>query len=426
MLKSFDEIFQPIKSDMHLVTGIAAGEPQKLLSELKKRINNWKNLSLYHQLSLSPHLITNPGREKHLSYRVGFIGPGLREVVSNGRATFLPSHNSAVPANFLKGIWSVDAALIQTSPPNKNGYLSLGVSVDYLQAAVQKARIVLAQVNRHMPYTYGDSLIPLSKITAFVEYDETLLELRWRKPGPVEKKIGRFVAQLIPDGATLQMGNGVIPDAILSQLENKKDLGIHTEMFSDNLIPLVKKGVITGAKKKIDKGKIVAGFVVGTKKVYDFVHRNRKVELRSWLYTNDPFIIAKNDRVVSINSALQIDFSGQVAAESLGDYEFSGTGGQVDFVRGARLSKEGKSIIALPSTAKKGEISRIVPQLSPGTIVTTTRDDVDYIVTEYGIAELKGKSLGERARLLTSLAHPKFRTKLGKAIKKGKNKWSFQ
>lgn len=422
---SFDKIFSPIKSGMHIVTGIAAGEPQKLLSELKKRIDQWDNLTIYNQLSRSPHLVLEPGQERHLGYRLGFIGAELRETVNKGRATYLPTHNSVVAKNFASGFWPVDVAIIQITPPNKNGLVSLGVSVDYILPALRQAKYVLAQVNSYLPFTYGDAVIPLSVITSLVECDELLLNLPFPKGGAVEKKIGKFIAQLIPNGATLQMGNGAIPDAILSELKDKKDLGIHTEMFSDNLVLLVKKGMINGKKKTIDKGKIVTGFVVGTEKVYDFVDRNKDVILKSWLYTNDPYIISKNQNVISINSALQVDLSGQVVAASIGDYEYSGTGGQVDFVRAAQLSKGGKSIIAFPATAKNGAISRIVPTLSAGAIVTTSRDDVDYIATEYGVVQLRGKSLGQRARLLANIAHPKFRPGLLKIIKSGKNKWAF-
>lgn len=425
LLTDFDGIFTKIKPGMHIVTGIAAGEPQKLLSEFKKRIKKWNNLSLYTQFSFLPDPIIEEGMEKHLKYKFGFISVKFRDFVNSGRATFMPSHNSNVPKNFLSGTWPVDVAIIQVSPPDKNGIVSLGVSVDYIEPALRKAKIVLAQVNKYMPYTLGDSQIPLSKITALVEYNEPLIEFNWTENGKVEDKIGKFVSSLIPNGATLQMGNGTIPDCILKHLGNKKDLGIHTEMFCDNLIPLIEKGIITGRKKKIDKGKIVTGFIVGTNKLYQYVSQNKKILFKNWLYTNDPYVIAKNDNFISINSAVEVDLCGQVAAESVGSYEFSGTGGQVDFIKGSRLSKGGKSIIALPSTAKKESISRIVPYLSQGAVVTTTRDDVDYVVTEYGIAELRGMSLGERARELLKISHPKFRLELEKIIGNGKNKWNI-
>lgn len=421
--RDFDKLFSHIKSGMFLATGIAAGEPQKLLEEFKKRIKKWHGLRMYTQIPRNSHLVVEPGLNRHLFYNLGFISKELRDLVNRGEGTFMPSHNSLVPVNFINRVWPVDAVLIQTTPPDKHGNVSLGVSVDYIKPALTKAKIILAQINQHMPYTYGDSLIPLNRITAFIEHDEPLLELPFPKGGTVEKKIGKYIASLVPDGATLQLGNGAIPDAVLSELSNKKDLGIHSEMFSDNLIPLVEKGVITGARKNIDRGKIIAGFIMGTKKVYDFVHKNRKVLLKSWLYTNNIGKIAKNDRMISINSALEVDFTGQVSAESIGPYEFSGTGGQVDFVRGAQMSKEGKSIIAFKSTAKNDTVSRIVPYLSNGAIVTTTRHDVDYIVTEYGIAHLRGKSLSERARLLINISHPKFRKKYKKIIESTKNKW---
>lgn len=422
-LTDFDGIFKYIKSGMHLVTSSTAAEPQKLVSELKKRIESWNNLALFNEFSRSPHLITEPNKLKHITHTTGFISPEMRDLVNKGKAAFTPTNNSMAPENFSLGIWHVDVVLLQVSPPNKKGFVSLGISSDYISAATKKAKIVLAQVNKHMPYTYGDSEIPLSKITALVEFDEPLMEFSWPKPGAVEKKIGKYIASLVPDGATLQLGNGKIPDAVLSHLGKKKDLGIHTEMFCDNIIPLVKKGVITGKRKNIDKGKIVSGFIMGTKKVYKFVDRNPHVLMKSWSYTNDGAIIAKNDRVISINSALQIDLAGQVNAESIGNYEFSSSGGQLDFVRGARLSKNGKTIIAFPSTAKGEKISRIVPYFPKGSVVTTPRHDIDYVVTEYGIARLRGKTLGERARLLTKLAHPKFKPVLKRAIQENK-KWT--
>ncbi len=423
-LTGFEHIFDRVSNGMALAIPHAAGEPQRLTAELKNQIKRFKNLSVYSQISYSSSLINEPGSEKHLSYRVSFIGPELRKMISRGQATCLPSHNFFAAKNILSGRWPVDVALIQVSPPNSKGYVSLNVSVDYIIPAIKKAKYVLAQVNKYAPYTFGEGEIPLSKITSFIEHDEPLIEYSLPKPGPAEKRIGKFIASLVPDGATLQMGIGMIPDATLLELGTKKNLGIHTEMFSDSVIPLIKKGVINGRVKKIDKGKIVASFLMGTKKLYDFVDKNRMILMKTLIYTNDPFIIAKNDRVISINSALEVDFSGQVAAESIGPYEYSGTGGQVDFVRGALRSKEGKAIIAFPSTAKGGKISRIVPQLTPGAIVTTTRDDIDYVITEYGIAELRGKSIGQRARSLIKIAHPKFRSKLEKEIK-GKNKWSF-
>ncbi len=423
-LTDFDGLFNYFKSGMHLVTASTAAEPQRLLFELKKRVERWDNLTLFTEFSRTPHLIKDPKKLKHLRYWIGFISPEMRQMINQGQAGFVPLNNSMAPENFLLGILPVDIALIQVSPPDQRGFVSMGIAADYISCAVKKAKIILAQVNQQMPYTYGDTELPLSRITALVEYNEPLLEFHWPKPGQIENKIGKYVASLVPDGATLQLGNGKIPDAVLSYLGDKKDLGIHTEMFCDNLIPLVKKGVINGKRKKLDRGKIVAGFIMGSRKVYNFVNHNRQVLIKSWLYTNNVINIAKNDRVVSINSALEIDLSGQVNAESIGSFEFSATGGQLDFVRGSRLSKEGKTIIALPATAKGGTISRIVPNLSLGAAVTTPRHEVDYVITEYGIAQLRGKTLGQRARLLIGIAHPKFRKKMANAIQ-GINKWTI-
>ena len=309
----------------------------------------------------------------------------------------------------------VDVAMVMVTPPDENGMCSLGVSVDYTLEAVKQAKLVIAQVNPQMPWTGPYSLVSVKDLDCIVEHEAPIIELKPPKIGDIEKAIGEHCASLVPDGATLQLGIGAIPDAVLLFLKHKKDLGIHSEMFSDGVVDLYQKGVITGANKRLDKGKMVAAFLMGSKKLYDFVDDNPDVMMRTVDYVNNPAVICQNPKVVSINSCLQVDFNGQVNSESMGTKQFSGIGGQLDYVRGAAMCPDGKAILAMPSTAKHGEVSRIVPVFEPGTTVTTTRTDVHYIVTEYGVANLRAKSLRERARLLINIAHPKFRDQLWEA-----------
>ena len=303
----------------------------------------------------------------------------------------------------------VDVALIQVTPPDEHGYCSLGVSVDYTKPAAEAAKTVIAQVNDRMPRTMGESFIHVTEIDCFVEHSAPIIELGAPKIGDVERAIGENCASLISDGDTLQLGIGAIPDAVLLFLKDKKDLGIHSEMFSDGVVELVEAGVVTNKKKTFHPGKMVVTFLMGSKKLYDFVNNNPTVEMYPVDYVNDPVVIMKNDNIVSINSCVQADLMGQVCSESIGLTQISGVGGQVDFVRGAMMAKNGKSIIAMPSTAGKGKFSKIVPLLDEGAAVTTSRNDVDYIVTEYGIAALRGKTLRERAKALIQIAHPDFR-----------------
>ena len=319
---------------------------------------------------------------------------------------------SEVPGLFRDGVLPLDIALVQVSPPDRHGFCSLGVSVDASRAAVETARRVIALVNPQMPRAHGDALVHVSRFAATVETNEPLPEHPRPQLTEIERSIGRHVAELIEDGSTLQMGIGAIPDAVLLFLKGKKDLGIHTEMFSDGVVALAEAGVVTNKKKTINTGKFVATFLMGTRKLYDFVDGNPDVVMQPVDYTNDPAVIGQHENMVSINAALQVDFMGQVNAEMIGRNQFSGVGGQVDFVRGASRSRGGKSIIALPSTAAKGTVSRIACALDAGAAVTTSRNDVHYIVTEYGTADLRGKSIRERAKALIGIAHPDFREKL--------------
>ena len=339
-------------------------------------------------------------------YKRQFLGGSSREAAAQGRADFTPSFFFEIPRLFSTTL-PVDVAMVMVSPPDENGMCSLGVSVDYTQEAVRRAKLVIAQVNPQMPYTGPHSLVPATALDCIVEWDAPLIELAPPKIGEVERAIGGHCASLVPDGATLQLGIGAIPDAVLLFLEGKKDLGIHSEMFSDGVVKLAEAGVINNTRKSLHPGKFEVAFLMGTRRLYDFVDHNPDVELRPVDYINNPFIIAQNDNLISINSCVQVDLMGQVASETIGPKQISGVGGQVDFVRGASASRGGVSIMAMPSTVK-GKLSKIVPLLDEGAAVTTSRNDVDYVVTEYGVAHLKGETLRQRARNLIAVAHPDF------------------
>jgi 4-hydroxybutyrate CoA-transferase len=347
----------------------------------------------------------------HIRVNTMFIGEGVRPAVQAGRADFTPVFLSEI-ANLYRTEMPLDVALIHVSPPDEHGFCSYGVEVGVTKTAAEVAGTVIAEINSRMPRTLGDSFIHVSKLDHIVEVDYALPEFRMGQPSPVQQAIGENVAGLIEDGSTLQTGIGGIPDAVLQYLGDRKDLGIHTELFSDGIIDLVNRGIINNEAKTLHPGKIIAGFLLGTQVLYDFVHDNPIVELHPTEYVNDPFRIAQNDKMVSINSAIEVDITGQVCADSFGPRLYSGVGGQVDFVRGAARSKGGKPIIALPATAKGNAISRIVWQLAPGAGVVTTRSDVHYVVTEFGVAYLHGKSIRERARALIDIAHPAFREEL--------------
>src|SRR5690606_39096941 len=332
-----------------------------------------------------------------------FVSQNVREAVNSGRGDYVPVFLSEIPLLFRRGILPIDVALIQVSPPDKHGYCSLGVSVDVTKAAVQVAKYVIAQVNPKMPRTHGSSMVHTSQINAMVAFEQDLPEVTHENSGSgTASKIGAYCAEIIEDGATLQTGIGAIPDAVLASLTNHKTLGIHTEMFSDGIIPLVEKGVITHQHKKKHPGKIVTGFVLGTRKLYDFVDDNPIISVLDIDYVNDTSVIRTNPKVTAINSAIEIDLTGQVCSDSIGTYQFSGVGGQMDFIRGAALSENGKPIIALPSTTSKG-ISRITASLKPGAGVVTTRAHMHYVVTEYGVAYLWGKNLKQRAQALINI-----------------------
>jgi acyl-CoA hydrolase len=370
------------------------------------------------------HLHTN-GRAPYLDaryqnafhHRALFVGPNAREAIQCGRASYVPIFLSDVPDLFRSGNFPIDVALIHVSPPDSHGYCSLGTSVDVTLAAVQTARVVVAQVNPQMPRTLGESFIHLSDIDHAVEIDTDVPEMPAAVPTPTQQAIGEHVAELVPDGATVQIGIGGIPDSVLRALSHRKDLGIHSEVISDGILDLVERGVVTGARKTINKGKIVTSFLNGSRRLYEFAHDNPALEMRPNDYTNNSSVIVRIDTMIAINSALEIDLTGQVCAESIAGTVYSGVGGQMDFMRGAALSRGGKPIIALQSTARSGSISRIVPVLHPGAGVTTSRAHVHYVATEFGVANLHGLDLEERARALIGIAHPDFREELERAAR---------
>ncbi|MFA5897315.1 MAG: GNAT family N-acetyltransferase [Thermoplasmata archaeon] len=412
------EAVAAVQSGDHVFIGSGAAEPQKLVEALVARANSVFGTEIMHIMTLGIAPYTEPKWGDNFRHNALFIGPNVREAVQEGRADYTPIFLSEIPRLFETGRLPIDVALIQVSPPDRHGYCSYGVSVDIVKPAAESASLVIAEVNEQMPRTLGDSFIHVDDIDFLVPVDYPILETTHPQPDEVARNIGRHIANLIEDGSTLQMGIGTIPDSVLFFLRDKKDLGIHTEMFSDGMMALVELGVITNMKKTIHKGKVIASFCMGSKKLYDFVDNNPFIEFHPTSYTNDPFVIAQNDKMVSINSALQIDLTGQVCADSLGHYFYSGVGGQVDFVRGASRSKGGKPIIALPSTAQDGTISRISAQLTPGAGVVTSRGDVHYIVTEWGVAYLHGRTVQERVLALISIAHPKFRPELIREAKR--------
>jgi acetyl-CoA hydrolase len=393
--------------------------PMRLIDAMVARGPELENVQVIHLLTLSEAPYTDPGMEPHFRHRAMFAGANVRAAVNEGRADFVPIHLHEVPRLITSGMVEVDVAMIHISPPDEHGFCSYGVGVDATKAAAEHARVVIALVNQQMPRALGDSFVHVSKLTHVVEVDEPVLELPMTTEiSETSRKIGESIASLIPDGATLQMGIGEIPDAVLPNLEDKQHLGVHTEMFSDGLVELFEMGVVTNERKTLHRGKIVTSFVIGTRRAFDFVDNNPFMEFHPNEYVNDPFIVAQNEKMVAINSALAIDLTGQVCADSIGTQIYSGFGGQVDFIRGASRSKGGVPVIAVPSTARGGKISRIVDTLLPGSGVVTSRADVHYVVTEFGIANLHGKSIRERARQLIDISHPDFREELEAAAKK--------
>jgi acyl-CoA hydrolase len=401
-----------IRSEDRVYVHPGCAAPVLLTDALLKRADSLYDVELIHLLTFGNADYTLPQYDRHFRHNGLFLGSNVREAVTAGRADYTPVMLSEIESLFSSGELPLDVVLLQLSPPDEYGYMSLGVGVDCTLNAARSARHVIAEVNRRMPRTLGDSFLHVSKVSAIVESDRPLVELRGKPFTDLHRRIGEHVEHLIPDGATLQVGIGGIPAAVLACLTDKKDLGIHTEMCSDAVIPLIEAGVINGDRKTLHRGKVVTGFVLGTEALFRFVNENPLFEFHPVQYTNDPFIIAQNNDMVALNSAIQVDVTGQVCSDSIGARPYSGFGGQLDFIRGAARSKGGKPIIALPSTARHDTVSRIVPMLDPGAGVVTTRADVHYVVTEYGVAYLHGKTLRQRAEALIEVAHPKFRDDL--------------
>jgi len=412
-----------IQSGDRVYLGGGAGVPIRLVEGLVRRGARagdrppLQEVEILHLLTFADAPYTDPQYAGVFRHNALFIGANVRRAVREGRADFTPIFLHEVPDLFRNGALPIDVALISVSPPDEHGFCSFGVEVGTTKPAAESARVVVAEVNRRMPRTLGDSFIHVSRLHHIVEVDYPLPEAPQGGTSELHMKIGQHIAEMIPDGATLQMGIGSIPDAVLSHLRGHKDLGVHTELFSDGVIDMVEAGVITCARKTFHPGKIIAGFLFGSRRLYQFVHNNPIIELHPSDYVNDPFNIARNEKMVAINSALQVDLTGQVCADSIGPRFYSGVGGQVDFIRGAARSKGGLPIIAFLSTAKNETISRIVPMLARGAGVVTTRNDVHYVVTEYGVASLHGKTVRQRARELIRIAHPKFRDELTRAAR---------
>ncbi|NDJ61428.1 MAG: acetyl-CoA hydrolase/transferase family protein [Chloroflexi bacterium] len=386
--------------------------PVEFFEALVARYQELRDVELIQILSIGMKEFVTPDMIEHIRVNNLFISDYMRQAVNNGTADFTPVFLSEIPSLFRSGILTPDVAVIHVSPPDEHGYCSFGVEVGVTKSAADSAQTVIAQVNPYMPRTLGDSFIHISHIDYVIEVNTPLPEVKPQPASPIQDQIAQNIAELIPDGATLQTGIGGIPDAVLRRLTNHRNLGIHTELFSDGVMEMIESGVISCRAKTLHPGKIIAGFVIGTQALYEYIDDNPIIELHPTEYVNDPFIIAQNEKMISINSAIEVDLTGQVCAGSIGTYFYSGVGGQVDFVRGASRSKGGKSIIALPSTAKKGTLSRIVPILKPGAGVTTSRNDVRYIATEYGIAELFGRTIAQRVNALVNIAHPDFREDL--------------
>jgi len=419
-LRTPDEALRCVQSGMRVYIQPGCAEPETLVEALIQRAPHVQDVEIVHMMTMGSAPYVAPDMAGHFRHNAVFIGSNVREAINEGRADYTPVYLSEIEELFESGAMPIDIALIEVSPPDSHGFCSFGVGVDTTLTAAKVARFVVAQVNDQMPRTYGDSFIHVNKIHAIVESSRPLCALKKHDVTDLQIAIARNVAGLIEDGAVIQTGIGGIPDAVLPMLMDRKDLGVHSELVSDGVIPLIDAGVLTGARKNFKPRKIILGFALGSKRLFEYVDNNPIFEFHPTAYTNDPGLIARNDNMVAINSALQVDLTGQVCSDSIGTYFYSGIGGQVDFLRGASRSKGGKPIIALSSTAKNGTISRIAPMLAPGAGVVTSRGLIRYVVTEYGVAYLHGKSIRERAKALIEIAHPKFRDELYEYCEKTK------
>jgi 4-hydroxybutyrate CoA-transferase len=419
-LRTADEALQCVHSGQRVYIQPGCAEPETLVEALIRRAPELCDVEIVHMMTMGCAPYVAPEMAGHFRHNAMFIGSNVRDAINDGRADYTPIYLSEIEGLFESGQMPIDVALIEVSPPDSHGFCSFGVGVDTTLTAARVAKHVVAQINDNMPRTYGDSFIHVDEIDAFVESSRPLCALKKPVVTDLQVAIARNVSGLIEDGAVLQTGIGGIPDAVLPMLMDRKDLGVHSELVSDGVIPLIEAGVLTGARKNFKPRKIILGFALGTKHLFDFMDNNPIFEFHPTAYTNDPGLIARNDNMVAINSAIQVDLTGQVCSDSIGYQFYSGIGGQVDFLRGASRSKRGKPIIAISSTAKQGMISRIVPMLDPGAGVVTSRGLVRYVVTEYGVAYLHGKSVRERAKSLIEIAHPKFRASLYEYCEKTK------
>ena len=401
-----------------IVVPTGVGEPPALLTALSDARRNYRDVTVSQILALRKYGYIDPETRDHVRHTAYFFGGATRPGGQAGWVDFIPNYFAELPQLIERGLSPADVVFTMASPMDEHGYFALSLAADYTMAAVKKARAIVLEVNPNVPFAYGDCYVHISKVTALVESSDPVLEVGLPTIGPVQEAIGKYVADLIEDGSTLQIGYGGIPDAVVMQLQHKHDLGIHTEMIGDGILSLIESGAVTNKKKTFMPGKSVATFALGSNKLYKFMHRNPALEMHPVEFTNDPYIAARNDKLIAINATMQVDLLGQCGSESLGFSPYSGTGGQADFVRAANRSKDGKAFIVVPSTAKDDTISRIVPTLTPGTHVTTSKNDINYVVTEYGVAQLRGKTAKQRAEALIGIAHPDFRSELREAARK--------
>jgi acyl-CoA hydrolase len=401
-----------------IVVPTGVGEPPALLTALSEARRNYRDVTVSQILALRKYGYIDPETRDNVRHTAYFYGGATRPGGQAGWVDFIPNYFSELPLLIERGLSPADVVFSMASPMDEHGYFALSLGPDYTMAAVKKARAIVLEVNPNVPFAFGDCHVHISQVAALIESSDPVLEVGLPTIGPVQEAIGKYVADLIEDGSTLQIGYGGIPDAVVMQLKHKHDLGIHTEMIGDGILSLIEAGAVTNKKKTFMPGKSIATFALGSGKLYKFMHRNPSLEMHPVEFTNDPFIAAKNDKLMAINATMQVDFLGQCGSESLGFSPYSGTGGQADFVRAANRSKDGKAFIVVPSTAKDDTISRIVPTLTPGTHVTTSKNDINYVVTEYGVAQLRGKSAKQRAEALIGIAHPNFRNELREAAKK--------
>ncbi len=413
-----EDALDQIQNGDFIIVPTGVGEPPTLLTALSEQRRRFHDVKVAQILAVRKFAYLDPETADHVRHVAFFYGSATRAGGQSGWVDFIPSYFSEMPSLIERGLISADVVFSMASPMDENGYFSLSLGADYTMAAVAKARVVVLEVNPNVPFALGNCHVHISQVTALVESGEPVLEVGLPQIGPVQEAIGKYVADMIDDGSTLQIGYGGIPDAVVMQLTNKHDLGVHTEMIGDGILTLIDSGAITNRKKNYLPGKMVATFALGSKRLYQLMDRNPALEIHPVDFTNDPYLASQNDNLVAINATLQIDLLGQCGSESLGHVPYSGTGGQSDFVRAANRSRGGKAFIVLPSTAKGDSISRIVPMLTPGTHMSTSKNDINYVVTEFGVAQLRGKSAGQRAREMIAIAHPNFRAELTEAARR--------